>query len=564
MPIGAFRLNTLSAAIAAVVTTGDFVLKKIFHDPNAYSTSASDFFGISVSTSDNYAIVGAYGEGDAGGTNSGKAYIYSTSTGSLLYTLDNPNAYSTSSSDSFGYSVGISNNYAIVGAYGEDDAGGLSSGKAYIYSTSTGSLLYTLDNPNAYSTSANDSFGYSVSISDNYAIVGAYGEGDAGGTISGKAYIYSTSTGSLLYTLNNPNAYSTSANDFFGNSVSISDNYAIVGAYQEDDAGGTSSGKAYIYSTSTGSLLYTLNNPNAYSTSASDFFGYSVGISNNYAIVGAYGEDDASGASSGKAYIYSTSTGSLLYTLDNPNAYNISTTDLFGYSVGISNNYAIVGAYQEGSAIGSISGKAYMYSNYLDTVSPLIISVLTSTTSLTTTITIPSTAAVNDYAILFDTSTTVTNTLPTGFTSIVGTTTTGIRTNVSYKKLVAGDPGALITGMAGATRKILLILRPNKTVSTVTISTPNAQATTAVPTNQTLNMTGQTAPCIGFAVYSSTGSITTRGNTAINPIEYSLISTTSIYVKTVQFNPGETPGSYTISMTDGGTNVLQSFYITFA
>ena len=52
------------------------------------------------------------------------------------------------------------------------------------------SLLHTLNNPNAYSTSASDSFGRSVAISGNRVVVGAYGEGDAGGTDSGKAYVY--------------------------------------------------------------------------------------------------------------------------------------------------------------------------------------------------------------------------------------------------------------------------------------------------------------------------------------------------------------------------------------
>ena len=54
-------------------------------------------------------------------------------------------------------------------------------------------------------------------------------------------------TGSLLHTLNNPNAYSTSADDYFGQSVAISGNRVVVGAHGEDDAGGTDSGKVYLY-----------------------------------------------------------------------------------------------------------------------------------------------------------------------------------------------------------------------------------------------------------------------------------------------------------------------------
>jgi regulation of enolase protein 1 (concanavalin A-like superfamily) len=296
-------------------------------------------------------------------------------TGALLYILNNPNAYGTSASDNFGYSVAISGNYAIVSAFLEDDANGTDSGKAYIYNATTGTLLYTLNNPNPYDTSTNDQFGNSVAISGNYAIVGTRYEKDAGGTFSGKAYIYNATTGTLLYTLNNPNAYSTSANDQFGTSVAISGNYAIVGARQEDDAAGLDSGKAYIYNVTTGQLVHTLNNPNAYGTSASDNFGYSVAISGNYAIVGTYLEDDAGGTDSGKAYVFNVTTGALLYTLNNPNAYSTSANDNFGFSVAISDNYAIVGAYSEYDAAGGLSGKAYIFATrdltYLDKLTTL-------------------------------------------------------------------------------------------------------------------------------------------------------------------------------------------------
>ena len=347
------------------VTTGTLVAT--LDNPNAYSTSQNDYFGYrAVAVSGNYAIVGAEGEDDVGGSSSGKAYIFNVTTGALLYTLNNPNAYSTSASDTFGYSVAISGNYAIVGAIYEDDAGGGSSGKAYIFNVTTGALLHTLNNPNAYSTSANDQFGKSVAISGNYAIVGAWGEDDAGdprygGSASGKAYIFNVSTGALLHTLDNPNAFSISPNDSFGGSVAISGNYAIVGAEGEDDAGGNQSGKAYIFNVSTGSLVHTLDNPNAYSTSGGDNFGKSVAISGNYAIVGAYNEDDAGGTGSGKAYIFDVTTGTLVATLDNPNAYSTSASDIFGDSVAISGNYAIVGAYNEDDAGGTESGKAYIY-----------------------------------------------------------------------------------------------------------------------------------------------------------------------------------------------------------
>ena len=341
-------------------SSGGFALAHTLDNPNAYGNYEYDDFGYSVAISNSYAIVGAHSEDDVGGTYSGKAYIYNTSSGELLHTLDNPNPYGTSANDSFGKAVDICESYSIVGAEGEDDISGTTSGKAYIYNNATGNLLYTLDNPNSYGTSTGDSFGYAVSISESYSIVGAYREDEVGNTSSGKAYIYDNTDGSLLYTLNNPNAYSTSASDLFGSSVCISESYAIVGAFGEDDASGSSSGKAYIYSTATGNLLYTLSNPNPYGTSANDFFGYSVSICESYSLVGAYGEDDAGGAYSGRAYIYDNTTGNLLHTLTNPDGtYN----DTFGYSVSISESYSIVTADSEENSSVDYTGKVYVFEN---------------------------------------------------------------------------------------------------------------------------------------------------------------------------------------------------------
>ena len=352
--------NNSGKAYIFDVPTG--ALLRTLNNPNAYGSSANDYFAGSIDISGNYAIVGAYAEGDSGGSDSGKAYIFEVSTGNLLWVLNNPNAYGWSGGDYFGYRVAIDGIYAIVSAYREGDPGGNLSGKAYIFNVLTGALMWTLDNPNAYGSSANDYFGYDVSISGNYAIVGAWGEDDAGGNSSGKAYIFNVLTGALMWTLTNPNAYGSSANDYFGYNVAISGNYAIVGAWREDDAGGNSSGKAYIFNVLTGTLFHTLNNPNAYGSSGNDYFGFRVAIGPNYALVGAYGEGDSGGNMSGKAYIFNINTGALVKTLNNPNAYGSSGNDYFGWSVGISGNHAIVGAYGENDSGGDLSGKAYIFS----------------------------------------------------------------------------------------------------------------------------------------------------------------------------------------------------------
>jgi hypothetical protein len=368
--LGAFLIySNPSQSAPAEESTGpadwsNATLAYTLDNPNPYSTPAGDVFGKVVAISGDYAIVGALYEDDGGGINSGKAYIFNVATGVEVHTLNNPNAYSTSLQDSFGSSVSISDTHAIVGAPGEDDSDGTMSGKAYIFNVATGALVHTLNDPNPYSSPAGDQFGYSVSISDDYAIVGATGEDDASGEYSGKAYIFNVATGALVHTLDNPNSDGILGpyGDAFGFSVAISGDHAIVGALREGDAGDNNSGKAYIFNVITGTLVHTLDNPSAYGTSTSDYFGRIVAISGDYAIVGASSEDDAGDNNSGKAYIFDVTTGSLLYTLDNPNAYGTSDSDFFGDSVAISGGRAIVGAVAEDEDGNSSSGKSYIFS----------------------------------------------------------------------------------------------------------------------------------------------------------------------------------------------------------
>ena len=316
------------------------------------------YFGGAVATDGTYTVVGT--SGLALGANTNEVSILNATTGEVLHTLVDPN---TLTDDLFGSSVAINGNYVLVGAPRLSEGSYVASGKVYVYDTTTGILLRTLSNPNTYSTPAGDWFGYSVSVSGNYAAVSAYREQDSSGNaLSGVVYIYDITSGTLLYTLNNPNAYGVGTADYFGQSVSISGNYVVVGApFEEATTGEQSSGRVYVFDVSTGNLLRTLNDSNAYGTPLNDLFGWSVSLSGNYVIVGAPGEADAGGTASGKAYIIDVTSGSLLHTLSNPNPYGTSTDDNFGKSVSISGNFAVVGAPYESAPGETNTGAAFLF-----------------------------------------------------------------------------------------------------------------------------------------------------------------------------------------------------------
>jgi WD40 repeat protein len=180
-----------------------------------------------------------------------------------------------------------------------------------------------------------DWFGFSVGIDGNTAVVGAlFDDNEVSST--GSAYLFDVTSGDPLFKLIADDA---AEGDQFGHSVAISGNTAIVGARNDDD-GGSGSGSAYLFDVTTGTQLFKLTAADA---AAGDGFGASVGVSGNTAIVGSTSES---------AYLFDVTTGNQLFKLTSSGA---AASVFFGWSVGISGNTAIVGAY------GSSGGSAYLF-----------------------------------------------------------------------------------------------------------------------------------------------------------------------------------------------------------
>jgi hypothetical protein len=190
---------------------------------------------------------------------------------------------------------------------------------------------------------AGDWFGQSVSISGNYAVVGAPYKNN-----TGEIFIYYFNGTSWALQANEAG---NSGGDWFGYSVSSSGNAVIAGACNAD----SQKGKAYIYSRSgtTWSVQATLQTPDAVE---SDRFGKSVSISGYNAVV----STEAKAFGRGKAYIfhYNDASWKLQAGLL---ASDGSAGDNFGRSVSITPNYTVVGAPNIKYGDNSYQGEVYFF-----------------------------------------------------------------------------------------------------------------------------------------------------------------------------------------------------------
>ncbi len=256
------------------------------------------------------------------------------------------------SEDHFGSSVAIDGDFAIVGTTGE------SSSCAYIFERS-GEEWIQRARLTAGNAGYDNIYGWSVDISGNYAIAGGRWVNERGSS-AGMACIFERPASGWTDMSETARLFGddTVAGDFFGGAVAISGNNAVVGAPGDDDKG-NSSGSAYVFErTETG--WNQVAKLKASDGTSSNYFGDSVGISGDTVIVGAPWKYD-NYSYEGAAYVFqkpqegwSDMTETVRLRSGDP-----GTNEYFGGSVSISGELAIVGA--RGDYSGSYRGAAYLF-----------------------------------------------------------------------------------------------------------------------------------------------------------------------------------------------------------
>lgn len=297
-----------------------------------------DLFGWSVAISGNYAIVGAKDDDPASDifSKDGSATIFEYN-GAGWVPIQKLTDSVSERFDLFGHSVSISGNYAVVGIPGDDT----SKGSANIYEN-IGTAWVLMQKLSAANGDPLNNFGFSVSIADNMIIVGSYSDDIGPNVNQGSANIYRFN-GNRWVLMQKITDASGASNDHFGASVSISGNYAVVGAALDDVGTNIDQGSVSIYEYDSSNWILKQKLTDA-TGNAGDNFGNSISISGNYFIAGAYLDDVGINSGQGAAVIYALKNESwgLIQKLTEATG---KANDNFGNNVSLSGDHAIVGAY---------------------------------------------------------------------------------------------------------------------------------------------------------------------------------------------------------------------------
>ena len=309
-----------------------------------------DGFGSSVDIDGDVAIVGARWDDDQG-EESGSAYIFRKN-GSTWIEEQKLLPSEGQAQDYFGFDVAIDDNVAVISAWCDDDTAE-DAGAAYVFRYN-GVEWIEEQKLLASDGAEDDIFGFCLDINDETIVIGAAWHDD-GQPNAGSAYVFRFD-GTQWVEEQKLLASDGEENDFFGWSIALSSNRVLVGASYDDDLG-SKSGSAYVFSYE-GDQWSEEQKLLAIDGVTDDRFGVSVALDEDTAIVGMSNDDD-NGGSSGSAYVfrYDGTTwiqDAKLLPLDG------AELDRFGGSVGISNDIALVGSYGDDDN-GEDAGSAYLF-----------------------------------------------------------------------------------------------------------------------------------------------------------------------------------------------------------
>jgi hypothetical protein len=338
----------LFAALPASAELTVEQVQKLLADDGA----ARDNFGSRLSLDGDTAVIGARGDGQ-NGVFSGSAYVFTRTDGEWTQQAKLL-ADDGAARDFFGESVSLDGDTVVIGATG-DDQNGVFSGSAYVFTRTDGQWTQQAKLL-ADDGAASDSFGTTASLDGDTVVIGAPGGRDGRGIDSGAAYVFTRTNG----------VWSQQAKLFLGDglpgeafgepSISLDGDTVVIAAdFDRSDEPGPGSANVFTRVDGVWSAQARLVSSDGFPW---DNFGIAISLDGDTVAIGMSNDDD-NGEKSGSAYVFAraanvwTQQAKLL-----PD--DGAARDFFGYSVSIDGDTAVIGA-QGNDDKGEGSGSAYVF-----------------------------------------------------------------------------------------------------------------------------------------------------------------------------------------------------------
>jgi hypothetical protein len=336
-----FALALAVFTVSPAVAVEPLIFKLHPFDPEGAGTTG---FGLGMAVNEKYILVGDYRD-DTLGEDAGAVYVFSAKTRKLLTVLT---AEDAGAFDSFGYSVALWGDIAVVGAPFDNVDTVTDAGSVYLFDLKKGTELRKLT---ASDGLAFDELGTSVATNGELVVAGAPFRDNGLDADTGSAVVFRISDGAQVQRLT---ATTPVALGQLGYSVAMSGDLALLGAPFAEVGGNTGQGQAILFDAAEGAQMAVFEAPDG---EVNDTFGYAVAVHGRSVVVGAGSADIDTEVDQGAVYLFDLYSGGLVRKLVAPDG---GGGEFFGDALAMNGNQILIGAPFQTNGVASGNGAAYL------------------------------------------------------------------------------------------------------------------------------------------------------------------------------------------------------------
>jgi hypothetical protein len=269
-----------------------------------------DRFGGSMSLDGPTAVVAAWSHPTDGLSGAGAAYLFERAPAGHFVETVRLTSNAPRAGDTFGSSLALEGDRAVVGVEGDDHSAVASAGSVFVFERDRGgpglwgqAAMLVANDPKT-----NDWLGTSVALSGDTIVAGARGVDAFAMARVGAAYVFERDAGGpgnwgQVVKLPSPDP---GEHDEFGHSVAISGDSILVGAPQDNYNAMGNAGSAYLFQRDAAGNWVYIEKFTHVAPAGDDWFGSAMAMWCETAVIGAYQEDKNPGIwqDDGAAFVF--------------------------------------------------------------------------------------------------------------------------------------------------------------------------------------------------------------------------------------------------------------------